>query len=103
MLEMNVERDVLKAPIIGIVLGQLGTPDAPTPSALRRYLREFLSDPRVIEKNRLVWWFALNGVILPTRPAHSAALYRRVWTPQGSPLLIHTLAQVEGLERLLRG
>ena len=62
---------------IGVLLAQLGTPDAPTPAALRRYLREFLSDPRVVERNRLLWWFVLRLLVLPRRPRHSAALYRR--------------------------
>jgi len=85
----------------GILVAQLGTPDAPTPSALRRYLRQFLGDRRVVEQNPLVWWFVLNFLILPRRPARSAALYRRVWTEKGSPLLLYSLAQAEGLQRLL--
>ena len=87
----------------GILLAQLGTPDAPTPAALRPYLKEFLEDPRVIEGNRIVWWFVLNLFILPRRPARSAALYRRVWTEEGSPLLLHTLEQARGLEKALGG
>lgn len=87
---------------IGVLLIQLGTPDAPTPSALRRYLRQFLSDPRVIEAPRLPWWFVLNLAILPTRPARSAAKYRRIWDAQtGSPLLYHTRRQVELLQAAL--
>jgi ferrochelatase len=93
----------MQPPPPGILLAQLGTPDAPTPKALRPYLREFLSDPRVIEGNRLVWWVVLNGLVLPRRPARSAALYRRVWTDRGSPLLFHSLDQVRGLEAALRG
>lgn len=85
----------------GILIAQLGTPDAPTTSALRRYLRQFLGDRRVVEQNPLVWWFVLNFLILPRRPARSAALYRRVWTDQGSPLLLHSLAQAQGLSRRL--
>jgi ferrochelatase len=85
-----------------VLLVQLGTPDAPTVPALRRYLRQFLSDPRVIEAPRLPWWFILNFRILLTRPAQSAAKYRRIWDPQtGSPLLHYTRRQAEELQRLL--
>jgi len=71
-----------------VLLVNLGTPDAPTPAALRRYLREFLSDPRVVEIPRLLWWPLLNGVILTTRPRQSAAKYASIWTPDGSPLAV---------------
>jgi ferrochelatase len=91
----------MKKPTVGILLAQLGTPDAPTPRALRPYLREFLGDPRVIETNRLVWWFILNLFVLPRRPARSAALYKRVWTEKGSPLLIHTIEQAGALQEAL--
>lgn len=77
---------------------QLGTPDAPTTPALRRYLRQFLGDRRVVESNRLLWWFILRLLVLPRRPRHSAALYRRIWTPDGSPLLVISRAQARGLE-----
>jgi protoporphyrin/coproporphyrin ferrochelatase len=76
-----------------VLLVNLGTPDAPTPAALRRYLAEFLSDPRVVEIPRLVWWPILHGVILRTRPARSAAKYASVWTAQGSPLASGTERQ----------
>jgi ferrochelatase len=86
----------------GVLLVQLGTPDAPTPKALRRYLRQFLSDRRVIEQPRLKWWFILNLFILPTRPRQSAAKYQRIWDPQtGSPLLHLTRKQTEALQKLL--
>lgn len=75
-------------PRTGVLLVNLGTPDDPGPAAVRRYLREFLSDPRVIEAPRALWWLILNGVILRTRPKKSAHAYRKIWTPQGSPLLI---------------
>ncbi|MDD2943439.1 MAG: ferrochelatase [bacterium] len=88
---------------IGVLLAQLGTPDAPTTKALRRYLAQFLSDRRVVEVNRVLWWFILNGIILRTRPARSAALYKRVWTKDGSPLLDITKRQAEGLRQLLIG
>ena len=64
----------------GILLANTGTPDAPTPAAVRRYLAEFLSDPRIIETSRWIWWPVLHGVILRVRPARSAALYQRTWT-----------------------
>jgi ferrochelatase len=83
---------------IGVLLAQLGTPDAPTPAALRRYLREFLGDPRVVEANPVLWWFVLRLFVLPRRPRRSAALYQRIWTPEGSPLLIISRAQARGLE-----
>lgn len=75
---------------IGLLLVNLGTPDAPTPSSVRRYLAEFLSDPRVIELPRPIWWLILHGFILRTRPARSAKAYRKIWSKQGSPLLLHT-------------
>jgi ferrochelatase len=90
--------------IPGVLLIQLGTPDAPTAPALRRYLRQFLADPRVIEAPRLPWWFVLNMRILPTRPKRSAAKYQRIWNAQtGSPLLHFTRLQAEKLQRLLPG
>lgn len=74
------------APKTAILLVNLGTPDAPTASALRRYLGEFLSDPRVVEIPKPVWWLILNGIILPNRSSKSAAKYASVWTERGSPL-----------------
>src|SRR5215470_18388382 len=86
----------------GVLLVQLGTPDAPTPAALRAYLRQFLSDPRVIEAPRWLWWFVLNFAILPRRPAQSAAKYQRIWDPvTGSPLLHYTRRQAELLQQAL--
>ena len=76
-----------------VMLVNLGTPDAPTAAALRRYLAEFLSDPRVVEIPRLVWWPLLHGIILRTRPAKSAAKYATVWMPEGSPLAVWTQRQ----------
>ena len=88
-------------PRVGILVTNLGTPQAPEKKALRAYLKEFLSDPRVVEIPRLLWWFILHGVILNIRPARSAASYRTVWTEQGSPLLIHTRDQAEALRASL--
>jgi ferrochelatase len=76
---------------LGILVCNLGTPDAPTASAVRRYLAEFLSDPRVIETPRLLWWPILHGVILNLRPRRSAHAYAKIWQAAGSPLL--TLSQ----------
>ena len=85
----------------GILLVNLGTPDAPTPQAVRRYLREFLGDPRVVEIPRAVWWLILNGIILNTRPKKSAAKYAAVWMPEGSPLRVHTERQTTLLQGYL--
>jgi ferrochelatase len=90
-------------PAAGVLLANLGTPAAPTARALRPYLRQFLSDPRVIELPRLQWWLILNLFVLTTRPRASAALYRKVWTAEGSPLLTISRRQAAGLaERLAR-
>jgi ferrochelatase len=82
----------------GVLLVNLGTPDAPTPEAVRRYLAEFLSDPRVVEIPRLVWWPILHGIILNTRPRKSAQAYVEVWTEQGSPLAAITASQASRLQ-----
>jgi ferrochelatase len=84
-----------------VLLVNLGTPDEATAPALRRYLAEFLSDPRVVEIPRLVWWPILHGIILRTRPARSAAKYATVWMPGGSPLAVWTQRQTEALAPLL--
>jgi ferrochelatase len=86
---------------VGVLLVNLGTPDAPTPQALRRYLAEFLSDPRVVEIPRLPWWLILHGVILRTRPAKSARKYASIWTPDGSPLAMWTARQAKLLQGYL--
>jgi ferrochelatase len=86
---------------IGVLLVNLGTPDAPTPSAVRRYLAEFLSDRRVVEIPRLVWWPILHGVVLTTRPRKSAHAYAQVWTDDGSPLAAITRAQALALQARL--
>ena len=85
----------------GILLTNLGTPDAPTAKALRPYLKEFLWDRRVVEIPRALWWLILNGIVLNTRPKKSAALYDSIWTEQGSPLLAHSLAQAAQLRKQL--
>ncbi len=77
----------------GVLLVNLGTPAAPTAAALRPYLKQFLSDPRVVEIPRPVWWLILNGIILNTRPKKSAAKYAGIWMEEGSPLKVHTERQ----------
>ena len=74
----------------GVLIANLGTPDAPTPRAVRKFLAEFLGDPRVIEAPRWLWLPILHGVILRLRPRLSAAAYRQIWTTAGSPLLVHS-------------
>jgi ferrochelatase len=86
----------------GVLLLNLGTPDAPTPAALRTYLKQFLSDRRVIEIPRLIWWPLLNGVILNTRPRQSARKYAQIWKDGASPLLTHTQEQTLALGALLQ-
>jgi ferrochelatase len=81
----------------GILVVNLGTPNAPTPAAVRQFLKEFLSDPRVVEYPRLLWWLILNLVILRIRPSRSAEAYRKVWTDEGSPLLIYSKAITDKL------
>ena len=85
----------------GVLLGQVGTPDAPTPAAVRRYLRRFLSDRRVVDYPAWLWQPLLRLVILPTRSRRSARLYQRIWTPGGSPLLIESEKQRAKLQALL--
>ena len=82
---------------IGVLITNLGTPDAPDKAALKRYLKEFLWDPRVVEFPRPLWWLVLNGIILNVRPARSAEAYKTVWTDEGSPLMVHTKAQAREL------
>ena len=87
---------------IGVLITNLGTPDKPETGALRRYLREFLSDPRVVEFPRFAWWLVLNLIILRIRPRRSALSYKTVWTEQGSPLAIHTEDQADKLAEKLQ-
>lgn len=90
-----------KAGKIGVILANLGTPTAPTPSAVARFLREFLSDPRVIEVPRVIWLVILNLFIVPLRRFSSAKLYKRVFTEEGSPLLVIGRRQAEELQKQL--
>lgn len=81
----------------GILLANLGTPDAPTPDAVKRYLRQFLSDKRVVDTPRLLWWPLLRGVILPLRAPRVAKLYQSVWMEEGSPLMVYSRRQQQAL------
>ena len=88
-------------PKLGILLVNLGTPEQPSAKAIRTYLREFLSDPRVVEVPRWVWWLILNVFILPFRPSKIAPAYQKIWLPTGSPLAVNTQQQAHRLgERL---
>ena len=89
-------------PAAAVLLVNLGTPAAPTKRALRRYLAEFLADPRIIELPRWLWRVILHGLILRVRPARSAALYAKIWTPEGSPLQTGTAALSDALQNALR-
>lgn len=85
----------------GVLLCNLGTPDEPTPPAVRRYLAQFLGDPRVVEIPRIAWWPILHGIVLRTRPRASAAKYASIWTPEGSPLKVWTQKQAKLLQGYL--
>jgi ferrochelatase len=87
----------IPAPKVGVLLVNLGTPNAPEPGSVRLYLKEFLSDPRVVEIPQLVWQPILRGLILRTRPRKSAHAYRQVWTDEGSPLAAITARQAQAL------
>lgn len=91
-----------QAPKVGVLVVNLGTPDTPTAGAIRRYLREFLSDPRVVELPKWLWWPILNGPILTLRPRKLVPRYASIWLQEGSPLLVHTVRQAQGLARNLR-
>ena len=90
-----------RIPAVGVLLAQLGTPEAPTAKAVRPYLKQFLSDPRVIELPRLLWWLILRLFVLTRRPKASAALYANIWTEEGSPLLVISRRIGEAVSRRL--
>ncbi len=92
---------VPRRPPLGVLLVNLGSPDAPAPRAVRRYLREFLGDPRVLDIPAVPRWLLLNLAILPTRPRASARAYAKIWTSEGSPLLVHGRALRDQLARRL--
>ena len=83
---------------VGILITNLGTPDNPDPKSLRKYLKQFLSDKRVVDYNRLLWWLILNVIILNVRPRKSAKLYESIWTDKGSPLLVNMQSIVQKLQ-----
>ena len=87
--------------VTGILLVNLGTPDAPDRRSVRRYLRQFLSDPRVVELPRWLWWLVLHVVILNIRPSRSAKAYGHIWTEDGSPLLTISNKQIAGLRKII--
>ena len=86
---------------IGVLGAQLGTPESPSAKALRPYLRQFLSDPRVIDLHPFKWYPILYLFVLTLRPRRSAALYKNIWTDEGSPLMIHSKTQTRGLQERL--
>src|SRR4051795_5319681 len=96
-MEPPPDHPPIAAPKVGVLLINLGTPNAPEPGSVRLYLKEFLSDPRVIEIPQLVWQPILRGIILRTRPKRSAHAYRQVWTDEGSPLAAITARQARAL------
>lgn len=87
---------------IGLLLTNLGSPEEPTSEALRVYLKEFLWDKRVVDTFRPLWWLILNLIILRVRPAKSAHLYEKVWTPEGSPLVSLSLKQAQALQKVFQ-
>src|SRR5438105_1359294 len=87
----------------GLLLLNVGTPEAPTPSAVRRFLRQFLSDGRMLDMNPLGRWLLLNAVILPFRPRRSAEAYRKIWRPEGSPFLLNSEACARAVREALTG
>ena len=98
MTPMPADHPAVKTGRVGVLLVNLGTPQAATAPAVRTYLAQFLSDPRVIEIPKLAWLPILHGIILRTRPAKSAHAYAQVWTDQGSPLAAITRAQAQALQ-----
>jgi ferrochelatase len=101
MGDPDAPHPAVDAPTVGVLLANLGSPAEPSPAALRTYLRQFLADPRVVDAPRLKWWLLRNLIIVPLRAPRSARLYRKIWTPQGSPLLVTTYRQAEALEQRL--
>jgi ferrochelatase len=98
MMTLPIDHPPVATPKIGVLLVNLGTPDAPTTSAVKRYLKQFLSDRRVVEIPPIIWQPILRGIILNTRPQKSAKAYAKVWTDKGSPLAFFTAAQADALQ-----
>jgi ferrochelatase len=103
MMTLPINHPPVATPKVGVLLVNLGTPDAPTTSAVKRYLKQFLSDRRVVEIPPLVWQPILRGIILNTRPQKSAKAYAKVWTEKGSPLAFFTAGQAEALQARMEG
>jgi ferrochelatase len=102
-MTLPIDHPPVATPKVGVLLVNLGTPDAPTTSAVKRYLKQFLSDRRVVEIPPLLWQPILRGIILNTRPQKSAKAYAKVWTEKGSPLAFFTAAQAEALQARMEG
>jgi protoporphyrin/coproporphyrin ferrochelatase len=100
-MDRPTHHPAVKLPLIGVLLINLGTPAAPTSSAVKRYLKEFLSDRRVVEIPQILWQPILRGIILNTRPKKSAHAYSQIWTAEGSPLAVVTANQARGLQEML--
>jgi ferrochelatase len=98
MMTLPINHPPVATPKIGVLLVNLGTPDAPTKSAVKRYLKQFLSDRRVVEIPQIIWQPILRGIILNTRPQKSAQAYAKVWTDKGSPLAFFTAGQAAALQ-----
>lgn len=99
----NLQEFTDSKPLPGVLLANLGTPDAPSSKSLRTYLKTFLSDPRIVEIPRLLWLFILHGIILNLRPKKSAALYKEIWTEEGSPLLVISRRLTKKIASSLQG
>ena len=102
-MTLPIDHPPVATPKVGVLLVNLGTPDAPTTSAVKRYLKQFLSDRRVVEIPPLLWQPILRGIILNTRPQKSAKAYAKVWTEKGSPLAFFTAGQAETLQARMEG
>ena len=102
-MTLPIDHPPVATPKVGVLLVNLGTPDAPTTSAVKRYLKQFLSDRRVVEIPPLLWQPILRGIILNTRPQKSAQAYAKVWTEKGSPLAFFTAGQAEALQGRMEG
>lgn len=102
-MDIPANHPVISAPRTGVLLVNLGTPDAPTAPAVRRYLKQFLSDRRVVEIAPILWQPILRAIILNVRPAKSAANYAKIWMPEGSPLAVYTALQARALQQRLGG
>ncbi len=102
-MDIPANHPVISAPRTGVLLVNLGTPDAQTAPAVRRYLKQFLSDRRVVEIAPILWQPILRAIILNVRPAKSAANYAKIWMPEGSPLAVYTAMQARALQQRLGG